>query len=157
MQFYDREFLSGFIRPGIGANNWVSRTNYPALNVVPTGPTEMSVYVNQDYAQPTAHLRRYSMRLDGFASAQADYAGGELVTRPLVFQGRALAINFATSAAGGIRVELQHADGSPLAGFTCARCRRADRQRDRPRGVLEGRRGRVGLGWPASADLLRHA
>ncbi|MHB0957873.1 MAG: hypothetical protein ACYC0X_19175 [Pirellulaceae bacterium] len=114
---YDREFMNGFIRPGIGANNWVSRTNYPALNVVPTGPSEMSLYVNQDYAQPTAHLRRYSLRLDGFASAQADYAGGELVTRPLRFQGRALSMNFATSAAGGIRVELQHADGSPIPGF----------------------------------------
>ncbi|MHB8972954.1 MAG: hypothetical protein ACYC3X_08565 [Pirellulaceae bacterium] len=116
--WYDREFLTGFIRPGIGANNWVSRTNYPALNVVQTGPTEMSVYVNQDYAQPTAHLRRYSLRLDGFASAQADYAGGELLTRPLVFQGRELSLNFATSAAGGIRVELQRADGSPIPGFS---------------------------------------
>ena len=76
------------------------------------------MYVNQDYAQPTAHLHRYSMRLDGFASAQADYAGGELVTKPIVFQGRALSINFATSAAGGIRVELQRPDGSPIAGFT---------------------------------------
>lgn len=116
--FYDREFLTGFIRPGIGAGNWVSRTNYPALNVVQTGPAEMSVYVNQDYAQPTAHLRRYSLRLDGFASAQAGYDGGELVTKPVVFQGDALSINFATSAAGGIRVELQQPDGSPIAGFT---------------------------------------
>jgi len=116
--FYDREFLSAFVRPGIGANNWVSRTNYPALNVVQTGPTEMSLYVNQDYAQPTAHLRRYSLRLDGFASAQADYAGGQLVTKPFLFQGRALSINFATSAAGGIRVEFQDEQGVPIPGFT---------------------------------------
>ena len=27
--FYDRTFLTGFITPGIGANNWVSRSNYP--------------------------------------------------------------------------------------------------------------------------------
>ncbi|HAH43770.1 MAG TPA: hypothetical protein DCM07_02740, partial [Planctomycetaceae bacterium] len=65
-------FLSGYITGGIGAQNWVSRTNYPALNVVQTGPAEMSVYVNQDYAQQTAHLRRYSLRLDGFASLHAD-------------------------------------------------------------------------------------
>ena len=52
---YDRTFPEGFIRPGIGAKNWVSRSNYPALNVVPTGPAEVSIYVNQDYAQPTAH------------------------------------------------------------------------------------------------------
>ncbi len=118
-EYYDRTFLSSFIRPGIGAQNWVSRTNYPALNVVQTGPTEMSVYLNQDYAQPTAHLRRYSMRLDGFASARAKYTGGELVTRPIIFSGNALTLNFATSAPGGIQVEIQDAkSGKPIPGFT---------------------------------------
>ncbi len=120
---YDRTFLSAFIRPGIGAQNWVSRTNYPALNVVQTGPNEMSVYVNQDYAQPTAHLRRYSMRLDGFASARAEYEGGELVTKPFTFTGKQLTINFATSAAGDIRVEIQDLAGKPIPGFTLADAR----------------------------------
>jgi hypothetical protein len=120
--FYDRTFLEGFIRGGIGPQNWVSRTGYPALNVVQTGPTEMSVYVNQDYAQPTAHLRRYSMRLDGFASLRADYQGGEMVTKPLIFAGRHLFLNFATSAAGGVKVELQSADGQALPGFSLADC-----------------------------------
>lgn len=120
--FYDRTFLEGFIRGGIGAQNWVSRTNYPALNVVQTGPAEMSMYVNQDYAQPTAHLRRYSLRLDGFASLRADYHGGEMVTKPLVFAGCALALNFATSAAGGVKIELQDASGQPLPGFALADC-----------------------------------
>ena len=122
-KFYDRTFLSAFIRPGIGPQNWVSRTNYPALNVVPTGPHEMSIYVNQDYAQPTAHLRRYAMRLDGFASARAEYEGGELITRPFTFTGGQLTINFATSAAGDIRVEIQDAAGKPLPGFALADAR----------------------------------
>ena len=112
-----------FITGGIGAQNWVSRTNYPALNVVQTGPAEMSVYVNQDYAQPTAHLRRYSLRLDGFASVRADYAGGELVTKPLTFDGSELSINFSTSAAGGIKVEIQDENGKPIPGFTLADAR----------------------------------
>jgi len=115
---YDRTFLGGFVRPGIGAQNWVSRTNYPALNVVQTGPAEMSVYLNQDYAQPTSHLHRYSMRLDGFASAQAAYAGGELVTKPITFSGRELAINFGTSAAGSIRVEIQDVSGAAVPGYS---------------------------------------
>lgn len=120
--FYDRTFLEGFIRGGIGPQNWVSRTGYPALNVVQTGPAEMSVYVNQNYAQPTAHLRRYSLRLDGFASLRAGYHGGEMVTKPLVFAGRALSLNFATSAAGGVKIELQDAGGQPLPGFSLADC-----------------------------------
>jgi hypothetical protein len=117
---YDRTFMEGFLAPGIGAENWTSRTNYPALNVVQTSPSEMSFYVLQNYAQPTVHLRRYSLRLDGFAAATAPYAGGELATKPLTFKGGRLALNFATSAAGGIRVEIQDAAGKPIPGFTLA-------------------------------------
>ncbi|MGE5192293.1 MAG: hypothetical protein ACM3U2_07290 [Deltaproteobacteria bacterium] len=117
---YDRSFMDGFIRPGVGLENWVSRTNYPALGVVPTGPAEMSVYANQNYGQPTAHLRRYSLRTDGFVSVNAPYDGGELVTKPLVFTGKELTLNFATSAAGSVRAELQDAAGKPLAGFSLA-------------------------------------
>ncbi len=115
---YTRRFMEGFIRPGVGLNNWVSRSNYPALNVVQTGPAEMSLYVNQDYAQPTAHLRRYSMRLDGFAAVSAPYEGGEVLTKPLRFSGQRLMLNFATSAAGGVRVEIQDRAGQPVPGFT---------------------------------------
>ncbi|HET6572299.1 MAG TPA: hypothetical protein VFG68_01765 [Fimbriiglobus sp.] len=117
---YDRTFPEGFLTPGIGLENWVSRTNYPALNVVPTGPAEMSLYANQNYGQPTSHLRRYSLRMDGFAAAVAPYTGGELVTKPLTFAGKDLEVNFATSAAGGIRVELQDESGKPLPGFALA-------------------------------------
>jgi hypothetical protein len=119
---YDRTFLSSFIRPGIGARNWVSRTNYPALGILQTGPTEMSIYTNQDNAQPTAHLHRYSLRLDGFASVHADYNGGELLTKPLIFSGTGLDLNFSTSAVGSIRVEIQDETGHPVPGFAAADC-----------------------------------
>jgi hypothetical protein len=118
---YDRTFPEGFLRPGIGLENWTSRTNYPALNVVQTGPAELSLYVNQNYGQPTAHLHRYSLRLDGFASLQAR-RHGEATTRPLTFQGRELKLNFATSAGGSIRIELQDPAGKPLPGFALADC-----------------------------------
>jgi hypothetical protein len=114
---YDRTFMQGFISPGIGLSNWVSRTNYPALNVVQTGPQEMSVYINQDYAQPTAHLHRYSMRLDGFASVYGNWDGGELLTKPFIFSGEKLFVNFSTSAAGGVRIEITDMDGNAIDGF----------------------------------------
>jgi hypothetical protein len=119
---YDRTFMDAFIAPGIGPENWVSRTNYPALNVVQTGPAEMSVYANQNYGQPTACLHRYSLRLDGFASAHGGFDGGEVVTRPLTFKGSRLYLNFATSAAGAVRVEVQDERGAALPGFSKDDC-----------------------------------
>ena len=115
---YDRTFMEAFIRPGIGLDNWVSRSNYPALNVVQTSPEEMSIYVNQDYAQPTAHLHRYSLRLDGFTSISAPYSGGEVITKPFTFTGHELEINYSTSAAGEIRFEVQDENGKPVPGYS---------------------------------------
>lgn len=117
---YDRTFMEGFLRPRLGLEDWVSRTNFPALNVVETRSDEMSLYANHNYGQPTAHIRRYSMRPDGFASVQAPFAGGELLTKPFTFSGTKLTMNFASSAAGGIKVEIQDASGKPLNGFSLA-------------------------------------
>lgn len=114
---YTRTFMDAFLRPGVGLQNWVSRSNYPGLHVIQTGPSTMSFFVNRNYGQPTAYLRRYELRLDGFASAHADYSGGEFVTRPLLFAGSRLELNYSTSAPGSVRVELQDATGRPLPGF----------------------------------------
>ncbi len=114
---YDRTFMESFIRPGIGLENWVSRSNYPALNVVQTSPVEMSVYVNENYAQPTAHLKRYTLRIDGFSSLSAGYKGGEVLTKPFTFEGNRLDINYSTSAAGAVQIEILDDNGNPIPGF----------------------------------------
>lgn len=115
---YNRTFLGALIKPGIGAANWVSRSNYPALNLIPTGPTEMSLFVNQNYGQPTAHLRRYSFRLDGIACLTAPYSGGHWTSKPIRFSGTKLSLNFATSAAGSLRIALRTPDGNDISGFS---------------------------------------
>ena len=114
---YDRTFLDAFLRPGLGVQNWVSRSNYPVLNVVPTGKDEISFYVVRNYGQPSIYIRRYTLRPDGFASVHAPYAGGEMLTKPFTFKGSKLMLNYATSAPGGIRTEIQDASGNPLPGF----------------------------------------
>lgn len=119
---YDRTFMEGFIRPGIGLGNWTSRTNYPALGVVPTGPDEMSMYVQRNYGQTTHHLQRCVLRKDGFVSVNAPYSGGEMVTKPLTFSGKELEINYSTSAAGSVKVEIQDCDGKPVEGFSLEDC-----------------------------------
>ena len=45
-----------------------------------------------------------------------------MTTRPLTFRGSRLMLNFSTSAAGGVRVEVQGPDGTPIPGFALADC-----------------------------------
>jgi hypothetical protein len=119
---YQRTFMEAFLKPGIGLNNWISRTNYPALNVVQTGETEMPFYANQDYAQPTAHLHRYSLRIDGFASLNSGYVPGEMLTKNITFTGSSLILNFSTSAAGYILVEISDSSGNVIPGYSFENC-----------------------------------
>lgn len=117
---YDQTFRESLVPPGRRPQEWISRSNYPLLNIVPTGLDEMSLYIQHDYGAPSAHVRRYAWPLDRIAGVSAGYEGGECVTRPLVFSGSRLHLNFATTAVGSIRVEIQDAAGTPLPGFTLA-------------------------------------
>ena len=119
---YDRTFMGVFVRPGPDTLNWVSRNNYPLQGVVPTGPEEMSIYVARHYGHPSWHIQRMTLRTDGFASLNAGYSGGQMVTKPLRFQGSQLEINYASSAAGGLRVEIQDEAGKPISGFSSEEC-----------------------------------
>jgi len=60
--------------------------------------------------------------VDGFVSAHAPLSGGEIVTKPLVFDGGNLALNAETSGAGGVQVEIQDAEGNPVDGYTLEEC-----------------------------------
>ncbi len=120
---YNRSFMEGFVRPGQDFRNWTSRSNYPACGVVQTSPAEMSLFVERQYGQSTALLERFTLRLDGFASLHADYAGGEMTTKPFTFTGKALHLNLSTGAAGSVAVEIQDAEGKPLPGFTWDDCK----------------------------------
>jgi len=119
---WDRRFMEAFVRPGRDRRNWTDRSNLPAWGLVETAPDEMSLYVVRNYNTPTVHLERLVLRTDGFVSAYAGYGGGELRTRPLVFRGDNLLLNYATSAAGHVRVEIQDLAGHPLPGLALEDC-----------------------------------
>lgn len=119
---YNRTFLEAVIRPQIGAEHWNSRSNYPALGLLQTGERELSVYLNQCYAQPRAHVQRYSYELDRLACLEAGHQPGELLTKPLVLGQGELQLNLATAAAGLARVELQTTAGEALPGYGLNDC-----------------------------------
>jgi hypothetical protein len=75
----------------------------------------MAFYVVKNYGQPSIHLERYTLRLDGFASLHAGYAGGEMLTKLFTYDGIELSANFSTSAPGGLRFTLEDPSGAKLA------------------------------------------
>ena len=119
---FDRTFMEAFLRPGPSPADWVSYSNTPAPLVVPGGPREMFLYRGSHYGQPTCHVTRYTLRLDGFVSVNAPYSGAELLTSPLRFTGTELEVNYATSAAGGVQIEVQDAEGRPIPGYGLDDC-----------------------------------
>lgn len=115
-------FREAFIRPGPDEENWTERNIGTAWGVVPTGESQISLYWVEHYRHPTCRLRRGTLRTDGFVSINAPSSGGELLTRTFKFSGANLIINFATSAAGSVRVEMQDEHGHPLPGFRLEEC-----------------------------------
>ena len=119
-----------FIRPGLRRSGWIYGSSFPAYGLLVTPPNtagmpdELSMYVDDggvwtDGGKAT-RIRRYTTRIDGFVSVQAPLSGGEFVTKPLVFAGKQLVMNFSTSAAGSVQVEIQDDKGSPIPGFRLA-------------------------------------
>ena len=119
-----------FLRPGIERKgSWAYGNQYIAWHLVETkskyedAPNELSLYATEGkWIGTSSQLRRYTMRIDGFVSINAPLSGGELVTKPLVFDGDEMVINFSSSAAGGVQVEIQSESGEPIEGFTLADC-----------------------------------
>lgn len=115
-----------FIRPGLRLKeNWFYGDNYQNLGLIETrsaingAPDELSIYISEASMQGNSvRWRRHILRIDGFVSVQAPLNGGEMITKPLIFQGRQLVINFSTSAAGSVQIEIQDANGEPIPGFS---------------------------------------
>ncbi len=114
---WDRTFLEAWVRPGPDPKNWTQRGNMPAWGILETGPQELSLYISEHYNWPDNRLRRLTVRRHGFASMHAGPARGEFTTRPLTFAGSHLYINYSTSAAGWVQVEVQDEQGRALPGL----------------------------------------
>jgi len=117
-----KRWPEAFIRPGPRQReSWVYGDNYMFWGLIETpsatedAPPEITMYAADGYWEGTSNsMRRYTLRQDGFVSVNAPLAGGEFVTKPLVFDGGNLTMNVETSGAGGVQVEVQDLEGKPI-------------------------------------------
>ena len=125
-----KRWNDAFLRPGIERpGTWAYGIQFIGWNVVETNsvdegaPNELSLYASESYwTGNSSALRRYTLRIDGFVSINAPMNTGELITISLTFLGTNLVLNFSTSAAGGIRVEIHDTDGEEIPGFGLNDC-----------------------------------
>lgn len=102
-----------------------NRSNYMANALVSLkdNDRELAVYGSEAYYEgPNSRLRRFTYRVDGFVSVRSESEGGELLTKPLKFQGEQFVLNFATKKGGSVKVELQDENGLPISGFELSNC-----------------------------------
>lgn len=109
-----------FMRPGPEhPANWVYGSCYPSVGLIstpspfPGAEDEWSFYVYENHwLGVPAEAVRYSIRKDGFISLHAGDKPASVVTKPFVFEGHELEINFSTSARGYLHLRLCADDGS---------------------------------------------
>lgn len=120
---WDRK-KEAFFTSGIETNiNWVYGDGYPAYAMVETMADdginkEISMFM-PDSARPTTtkerkpeQLYRYTLRRDGFGYYHAKANGAVVSTKPFVFEGGEMQINFATSAFGSVYITMRDKDGN---------------------------------------------
>lgn len=102
-----------------------NRSNYMANALVSLvgNDRELAVYGSEAYYEgPDSRLRRFTYRVDGFVSLRGGDAGGELISKPLKFQGEQLVLNYDASGGGSVLVEIQDENGKPLPGLELSKC-----------------------------------
>lgn len=105
-----------FITPGQEQDgNWAYGDCYVCVGMVES-PSEiegqdpyLSLYCPEK-VNGRSVLYRYTLRLDGFVSYLAPLEEKTLTTKPFIFKGSNLLLNFRTSAMGSIRITLKAED-----------------------------------------------
>ena len=83
-------------------------------------PNELSFFIGEDFMSQNGDFIRYTVRLYGFFSWNAKFAGGEILTKPFTFKGNELELNFETGAMGTLIVTVCDEDGNEIEGYkTC--------------------------------------
>ena len=116
---------TAFIKPDYDSGiDWWYGGTFPMYGFVETtgeeeyAPNEISFYVGKGYRVKKVDIYRYTIRLDGFFSWFAGSDKGVVTTKPFVLENTNFNLNFATSASGGLQVEILDENGKGMDGYT---------------------------------------
>ena len=110
------------LRPGPeNGRNWVYGDCYPCAGMIETpssdngAPNELSMLIGENHWMgiPT-DVYRYVIRVDGFAALSAGWQTKTAETKPIVFSGGKMVINFATSARGSLYITITDEAGNSI-------------------------------------------
>jgi len=120
-----KRYDEAMFRPGPEEpNNWVYGDGYPSVGMIETPGSfsgtdnEISMYIVANHWMGIpAELYRYTMRIDGFVSYNATYKPQILTTKPFIFEGDELSINFSTSAIGYLYIKIKDEEGNEINSY----------------------------------------
>ncbi|MBR3504012.1 MAG: hypothetical protein IKO07_07180 [Clostridia bacterium] len=110
-------YNEAFLMPGYeDSHNWIYGDCYLAYGMIDSGREFYNLYtIDRHFSFGCSKpLNRYEMRKDGFACYMAGGDEAEIVTKPVIFDGATLSLNFASSAYGYIYVSVLDEKGDAL-------------------------------------------
>lgn len=115
-------FAEPIVRPGLDMRNWGKHSNAVQLGMIRLNEHQMLGLVLR-HAGVKNHdpfLQTAIFRPDGFVALQPTDAEGTFTTKAFRLEAENLFLNYSASVDGGIDIEIQHKDGTPISGFTSA-------------------------------------
>ena len=109
-------YNQAFLRNGYeNADNWIYGDGYPSYGFVDSGREVYYFYVDECHITPVAKpLYRYEIRKDGFACIMAGGDEAVVITKPLMFEGSQLHLNFSGTAYGYMYVDVLDENCNPI-------------------------------------------
>ncbi|MBQ4119541.1 MAG: hypothetical protein IJD45_04035 [Clostridia bacterium] len=115
---------TSFVKPDYDSGmDWWYGGNFPCYGLIETAsdmdgaPNEISFYIGKGYRVKKVDFCRYTIRLDGFFSWFAGNDSSTVITKPFILENSKLNINFASSASGGLQIEILDKNGTAIEGY----------------------------------------
>lgn len=108
-------FEKAFITPGLeSGGNWVYGDCYPAYALLDSGNNFSMLMSKTNDIKTADEFKRFEIRKDGFCYYEANENEKKLVLKKLTYTGKDMYINFSTSAAGYMYVEMEDSEGNVI-------------------------------------------